>query len=84
MLQRRIYFLTFLESPEMIFFQYKETCEVILDDPKIGREIIKEFSKKAIRNILHTNIDAHIRILIAELPGDGMECIQKCNHIVTT
>ena len=33
-LQRRIYFLTFVESLEMIFSQYTETCEVILDYPK--------------------------------------------------
>ena len=41
----------------MIFSQYKETCEVILDYPKIGGENIKDFIKKAIRNIFHTNID---------------------------
>ena len=34
-LQQRIYFHTFVESPEMIFSQYKETCEVLLDHPKI-------------------------------------------------
>ena len=33
-LQRQIYFLTFVESLEMIFLQNTETCEVILDDPK--------------------------------------------------
>ena len=33
-LQRRIYFLTFVESLEMIFSQYIETCEVLLDYPK--------------------------------------------------
>ena len=42
-LQLRIYFLTFVESPEMILYQYKETCEVILDYPKIGGENIKDF-----------------------------------------
>ena len=35
-LQRRIYSLTFLESLEMIFTQYKETFEVLLDYLKIG------------------------------------------------
>ena len=40
-LQRRTYFLTFVESLEMIFFQYKETCEVLLYYPKIGGENIK-------------------------------------------
>ena len=53
-LQRRIYFLTFLESLEMIFSQYKETCEVLLDYPKIGGENIKSFSRKAITNICMT------------------------------
>ena len=53
-LQRRIYFLTFVESLEMIFSQYKETCEVLLDYPKIGGDdIIEDYAKKAIRNLLH-------------------------------
>ena len=66
LLQRRIYFLTFIESLEMIFSQYIETCEVLLDYPRIVGEDIEGFSKKAIRNILHKNTDVHIRILIAE------------------
>ena len=44
-LQRRISFLTFVESMEMIFSQYKETCEVLLYYPKIRGGDIKEFSK---------------------------------------
>ena len=39
-LQRQIYFLTFVESLEMISSQYKETCEVLLDYPKIGGDDI--------------------------------------------
>ena len=50
-LQRRIYFLTFVESLEMIFSQYTETCEVIIDYPKIGGDDIEDYSKKAIRNL---------------------------------
>ena len=77
-LQRRIYFLIFLEFLEMIFSQYTETCEVLLDYPKIGEdEIIEDDAKKAIRNILHANIDVHSRILIAEFPKDGIKCIEK-------
>ena len=76
-LQRRIYFLTFLESLKMIFSQYTETCEVIIDYSKIGGDDIEYYSKKAIRNILHTNIDVHSRRLIAELPMDGIKCIGK-------
>ena len=41
LLQYRIYFITFLESLEMIISQYKETCEVLLDYQKIGGENIK-------------------------------------------
>ena len=42
LLQRRIYFLTFVESPEMIFYQYKETCELLLNYPKIGGDNIED------------------------------------------
>ena len=73
--QRRIYFLTFVESLEMIFSQYTEICEVILDYPKIGGDDIEDYSKKAIRNILHANIDVYRRRLIAEFPIYGMKCI---------
>ena len=76
-LHRRIYFLTFVESLEMIFSHYTETCEVLLDYTKIGGKNIKDFSKKAIRNILHANIDVHSRILISEFPADGIKCIKK-------
>ena len=77
-LQRRIYFLTFVKSLEMIFSQYKETCEVLLDYPKIGGDdIIEDYAKKAIWNLLHANIDVHSRILIAELPKYGIKCIEK-------
>ena len=76
-LQRRIYFLTFAESMETIFYQYKETREVLIDYPKTGGENIKYFVKKSIRNILHANIDVHIRKLISDLPGDGVILIAK-------
>ena len=46
-LQRWIYFLTFVESLEMIFSKYTETCEVLLDYPKIGGgDIIEDFEKR--------------------------------------
>ena len=35
-LQRRIYFLAFIDSLDMIYSQYRQTCEVLLDYPKIG------------------------------------------------
>ena len=59
----------------MIFSQYTETCEVIVDYPKIGRDDIEYYAKKAIRNILHENIDVHSTWLIAELPMDVIKCI---------
>ena len=76
-LQRRIYFLAFLESLKMIFSQYKETCEVLIYYSKIGREDIKELEKNSIKNILRANIDVHSRRLIREFTGDGIKCIEK-------
>ena len=73
-LQRQIYFLTFIDSLDMIFSQYRKTCEVLLDYPEIGGyEVIKDYSKKAIRNLLHANIDVHIRRLIYEFPKYGFK-----------
>ena len=84
-LQRRIYFLPFIESLEMIFSQYTKTCEVLLDYPKMGGDdVIEDYAKKAIRNILHANIDVHIRRLIAEFPRDGINALRNYNHIVQT
>ena len=76
-LQRRIYFLTFVESLEIIFSQYTETCEVLIYYPRIGGEYIKYSAKKSIRNILRANIDVHSRRLIAEFPADGIKYIEK-------
>ena len=56
-LQLWIYFLKFVESLEMIFSQYTETCEVIIDYSKIGGDDIEDYAKQAIRNLLHANID---------------------------
>ena len=66
-LQRRIYFLTFIDSLDMIFSQYRETCEVILDYPEIG----------AIIKLLHANSYVHSRRLIADFPKYGIKCIEK-------
>ena len=77
-LQRQIYFFVFVESLEMIFPQYTENCEVLLDYPKVGGENIKYSSKWAIRNILHANIDVHLsRRLIPEFPVDVIKYIEK-------
>ena len=76
-LQHRIYFLTLIESLEMIFSKYKETCEVLLYYPKIGGYEMKYFFKKSIRNLLHANIDVHNRRLVSEFPRDEVKFISK-------
>ena len=58
-LQRRIYFLTFIDSLDMIFSQYRETCEVLLDYTKMGQVNVKDYAEQAIRNLLHANSDVH-------------------------
>ena len=46
-LHRRIYFLTFIDSLVMIFSQYRYTCEVLLDYPKIGGDyVIEDYAKR--------------------------------------
>ena len=64
----------FVGSLEMIFSYYKETCEVLLDYPKIVGENIYIFLK-SIGNILHANIDMCSIILINNFPGYGVKCI---------
>ena len=76
-LQRQIYLLTFMESLEMIFSQYKDTCEVLIDYPTIGGQYIKDYVKKATRNLQHANIDVHSRRLIVGFPVDGVKLISK-------
>ena len=77
-LQRHIYFLTFVYSIQMMISKYKETCEKILDYPKIGGDdIIEDYAKKVISNLLHENIDVHSRSFIAEFAKDGIKCIEK-------
>ena len=78
LLQRRIYLLTFIYSLDMVFSQYRETCEVLLDYPKIGGDDgIEDYAKKAIKNLLYANIDVHRRRLIAEFPKYGIKCMEK-------
>ena len=61
----------------MIFSQYIETCEFLLDYPKIGGyDVIEDYAKKYIINLLHANIYVHSRRLIAEFPTDGIECLE--------
>ena len=83
-LQRRIYFLTFIDSLDMIFSQYRETCEVLLDYQKIGGDDVKDYARQATISLLHDNSDAHNRILIAEFPKYGIKCIEKLqSHCAT-
>ena len=76
-LQSRIYFLTFIDSLDMIFSQYRETCEVLLDYPKMGGANVKDDAKQTIRKLLHANSDVHSRRLIAKFPKYEIKCIEK-------
>ena len=61
----------------MIFLQYKETCEVLIDYPKMGGCYIKYYVKRVVRNLLRANINFHSRRLISEFSGDGVKLISK-------
>ena len=45
-LQRRIYFLTFIDSLNMVFSQYRETYEVLRNYPTLEHENIKDYAAK--------------------------------------
>ena len=62
----------------MIFSQYRETYQVLLEYPKIvGDNFIEDYAKKAIRNLLNANIDLHSIRLISEFSKDGIKCLEK-------
>ena len=61
----------------MVFSKYRETYEVLRDDPKLEGENIKVYAKMAIRNLIHANSCPHSRILIVEFTEDGIKCIPK-------
>ena len=39
--------------------------------------LLRIMQKKAIRKLLHANIDVHSRRLISEFPKDGIKCLEK-------
>ena len=76
-LQRRIYFITFIDSLNMVFSQYRENYEVLRDYPKLEGGGNKDYAKIAIQNLLHANSCVHSRRLIAEFPEDGIKYMEK-------
>ena len=61
----------------MVFSQYTETCEVIIEYLKIGGYDIEDYANNSVTNILPANSDIHRRRLIYEFPMDGIKCIKK-------
>ena len=48
----------------MVFSHNKETCKILIDYATIGGKNINDYVQKAIRNLLHENVDLHSRRLI--------------------
>ena len=61
----------------MVFSQYRETCEVLRDYPKMEGENVKDYAKMAIRKLLYANSFVHSRRLIAEFPIDEIKCLEN-------
>ena len=70
-------FLLLLNHWKLYFHSIRKNCEVLLYYPTIVWEDIKDYVKKAIGDLLHTNIDVRSRRLISEFPVDGVKCISK-------
>ena len=50
---------------------------MLRDYPKMEGGNVKDYTKQAIRNLLHANSCVHSRRLIAEFPEDGIKCMEK-------
>ena len=61
-LQNRIYLFSFMESPDMILSQYKETCEVLPYYPAIGGEDINIMLKRQL-------VIFYMKILMSAVDG---------------
>ena len=73
-LQRRICFLIFVDSLEMMFLGINKLVNYSFIIQKQEGSILKKL-KTVIRNILNSSIDVHSRRFISDLPGDGVKCI---------
>ena len=78
-LQRRIYCLTFVESLEMIFSQYTETCEVLLDYPKLEGSLLSETRKYAEISDEYDD-NSMIPPLLSEEEMDAMDSGDESDH----
>ena len=62
----------------MIFHSTEKLAKFFLYYPKIGGDdVIEDYAKKAIKNLLHANIDVHSRRLIYEFLKYGFKCIER-------
>ena len=55
---------------------------MLRDYPKMEGGGVKDYSKMAIRNLLHANSCVHSRRLIAEFPEDGIKCMEKLQSVI--
>ena len=81
-LQRRIYFLKFIDSLDMIFSQYRETYEVLLDYPKIGGMMLRIMQNRpsetfCIPIVMYTTEDWLLSYQKME-----SNVLKNCNHVV--
>ena len=85
LLQRRIYFLTFIDLLDVIFSQYRETCQVLLDDQKIGgNDVIEDDAKKDIRNLFLTKLMYTAEDSLMSSQKMESNVLKNYNHIVQT
>ena len=74
-LQRRVYFLSFINSHKIVLSQFLETKIMLMDYPFIRGEDFPEYAKKAIWNLFHAYKYAHSQILNYEYQGDGIQAL---------
>ena len=64
-----------MDSLKSVLPQLSEKYMLLMDHPSIRGQEITDYAQKATCNILHTYIDAHIKISFDECTGDGVQAI---------
>ena len=81
-LQRRIYFLTFIDSLNMVFSQYRETYEVLRDYPKLERVKFKIMQKWPLGTYCMPIVVFTVEDLLHSSQKMKSNVFKNCIHIV--
>ena len=81
-IKRRIYFLTFIASLDIIVSQYRETCEVLLDYPKLRGGMLRIMQNRPLENFCMPIVMCTSEDLFLSSQKMELNVLKNCSHIV--